>query len=108
MTSELREFPDALLDDLAIAPVVAECDIDAYVAAGGAIHGRSRVDDALTARELEALRYLSRGLSRGQTASAMVCALETVKTRLKSARYKLRAKNSTHACCEAIRRGLIQ
>lgn len=105
---EEDEIPDRLLADLAVAPVIHEGDIDDYIAAGGSIHGRSRVDDHLSPRELEALRYLSRGLSIDQTATAMICAAQTVKTRLKGARFKLRAKNTIHACCEAIRRGLIE
>lgn len=107
MTDE-EELPDRLLTDLAGAPVIHEAEIDDYVAAGGSVHGRSRVDDALSPRELEALRYLSRGLTLDQTATAMICAHDTIKTRLKAARFKLRAKNTTHACCEAIRRGLIE
>lgn len=105
--SDDDEIPDRLLHVLGKTPVVHEADIDDYIAAGGKIHGRSRVDDQLSPREVETLRYLSRGLSLDQTATAMICALDTVKTRLKGARFKLSAKNTTHACCEAIRRGLI-
>lgn len=101
------ELPDRLLHILGKTPTIHEGDIDDYVAAGGSVLGRSRVDDELSPRELEAIRYLSHGLSLDQTATAMICAVQTVKTRLKGARFKLRAKNTTHACCEAIRRGLI-
>lgn len=64
--------------------------------------------DDLTQRELDALTYRSRGLTDDQVGTALGISQETVKSRLKTARYKLRAKNTTHACCEAIRRGLIR
>ena len=46
-------------------------------------------------------------MTREMAAEATGRSLETVKTQLLGARYKLRAKTMTHACCEAIRRGLI-
>jgi len=60
-----------------------------------------------TRRELEVLAYLSRGLTRQMTADAMSLASGTVDQHAWEARMKLRAKNDTHACCEALRRGLI-
>jgi DNA-binding NarL/FixJ family response regulator len=62
----------------------------------------------LTAREQEILAYFSRGLERGMVADALNVGVETVKAASKSARTKLRAKNTTEACCEAIRQGLIR
>lgn len=97
----MREIPDRLLADLARTSAIGEHEIDGYLVA------RCERPAALTVRETEALRYLSRGLTREQTADAMAYSLETVKDWMKSARYKLRAKNSTQACCEALRRGLI-
>jgi DNA-binding CsgD family transcriptional regulator len=63
--------------------------------------------DELGELELAVLRCLSRGMTAQMAADANFFALDTVKTHLKGARYRLRAKNTTHACCEAIRRGLI-
>ena len=60
-----------------------------------------------SARELEILACLSRGLTSPMTADALGMALETVKSHVVNVRPKLRAKNATEACCEAIRRGLI-
>lgn len=62
----------------------------------------------LTRRELEVLTYLSRGLEYEQVGTALFISLQTVKTHARHARYKLRAKNTTHACSEALRRGLIR
>lgn len=62
----------------------------------------------LTDREVEVLAYLSRGLEYDQVGDALFIARETVKTHARTARLKLRAKNTTHACCEAVRRGLIR
>jgi DNA-binding CsgD family transcriptional regulator len=61
----------------------------------------------LTRSEKECLRYMSVGLTREQTATALYLSVETVKSHLLTARYKLRAKNTTHACCLALRQGLI-
>lgn len=61
----------------------------------------------LSPRELDVLRYASRGLSKDMTATAMVVAPETVKSHLEHARLKLRSKTTTQACCDALRRGLI-
>lgn len=98
------EIPDTLLSALARTPVIDETEIEGFLAARGC---RERAADSLTVREIEVLRYLARGLTREQTADAMAYSFETVKDWLKSARFKLRAKNSTHACCEALRRGMI-
>lgn len=67
-----------------------------------------RVDEQLSSRELDVLAYLSRGLTSAQVGTALDISEETVKTHSQNARYKLRAKNTTHACCEAIRRRLIR
>lgn len=91
------ELPD--LAGLAKMPFVPEHELRAYMRTRGAIE--------LTEPELMALRYVSRGLQGKEIAVALGKSTETVKDYLTSARYKLRAKNSAHAACEAIRRGLI-
>lgn len=92
-------MPDRLLGALGRAPVLDEAEINGYTAA----HGRSE----LTATELACLRGLSHGLTTGGVADLTGRGAETVKTQLRSARYKLAAKNSTHAVASAIRQGLI-
>ena len=60
-----------------------------------------------TSHELLLLGYASRGLTDRMIGDAMGISRESVKTGLRSVRARLRAKNTTHACCEALRRGLI-
>ncbi len=60
-----------------------------------------------TRGELDVLIAFSRGLSYPAVAEVLGRGLETVKSQAKQARFLLRAKNTTEACCEAIRRGLI-
>lgn len=69
-------------------------------------HAREATEE-LTPYEIQVLRYFSQGLEYKMVADAMNRSINTVMTQMKSARKKLRAKNTTHACCEAIRRGLI-
>ncbi len=61
----------------------------------------------LTARELDVARCLSHGMSEELCADALNVTPFTVKTHTKSLRLKLSAKTTLHACCEAIRLGLI-
>lgn len=62
----------------------------------------------LTPGELRAIEAMSHGL--GEIGAAEVIGVRplTLKKQLKRARRVLRAKNTTHACCEALRRGLIR
>lgn len=91
------DWPQRLLRALANAPLIPEDQIDWYMRGG-----RSDTDE-LSPSEAAVLRYLSRGLTPGETAVALGKSLDTVKTQLKGAKYKLRAKTTTQACCEAIR-----
>lgn len=61
----------------------------------------------LAARTLEALRYVSHGLTYKQAGAAMFVGTETVKTHLERAHLELRAKTTTHAVATALRLGLI-
>jgi DNA-binding CsgD family transcriptional regulator len=61
----------------------------------------------LARRHLECLRYRSHGLTYRQTAEAMNLTPGSVLMYLKYAREELRAKSTTHACCIALRLGLI-
>jgi DNA-binding CsgD family transcriptional regulator len=64
--------------------------------------------DSLTDAELRTLQAMSVGLSRYEAAEVLGVGLETVKDRLKVARRILAAKTTAHACCEALRQGLIR
>jgi len=61
----------------------------------------------VTPAELRALQALSVGLDEHGCAAVLGVGHETVKRQLVKARRALRAKNTTHACCEALRQGLI-
>ena len=76
-------------------------DFDGYFA------GRTARTVAMAERTLECLRYASYGLTYEQTGEAMNLSSETVREHLARARLELGAKTKTHACCEAIRLGLI-
>jgi DNA-binding NarL/FixJ family response regulator len=58
--------------------------------------------------ELAALNAISHGLTAGMAAELLIKERETVKSQLKAVRLKLKAKNTTHAACIAIRKGLIK
>jgi LuxR family transcriptional regulator len=63
--------------------------------------------DYLTPQQARTLEAMSRGLNREEAADVLGITVESVKTHLRLARRALRAKTTTHACCEALRRGLI-
>lgn len=92
------DWPDRLLHDLAQAPLVDEA----------AIRYKNPARLTLTERELEVLRCASVGLEMEHTADLLFVSFNTVQSHLKSARYRLRAKNTAHACCLALRQGLIE
>ena len=73
-----------------------------------AIEQRRPAEHPLSPHETRALEAASRGLEAQMIADTYCVGVETVKTQLKAARLKLRAKNTTHAVAEALRRGLIQ
>lgn len=88
---------DRLLDRISRAPLVPEYEIDILMRSVGTI----------TPAERRALVCLSHGMSYKMVADTLGVELETVKTQLRVARYKLRAKNTTHAVAQALRLGLI-
>jgi len=105
-----EDAPDRLHEALRRAPHIPEHEIDAFVRAGGSVPMRrdSRLPAAeLTPRELEVLGALSHGLEYKMAAETLGLSLHTVKERARSARYRLRAKNTLHAVAIALRRGLL-
>lgn len=93
------DWPWRLLRSIARRPLVDESMIGTIAPARVGL---------LMPSEARVLEAASRGLTAEMTADMLGVAYETVKTELKSARRRLRAKNTTHACCEAIRLGLIR
>lgn len=58
--------------------------------------------------ELRALEALSHGVGYQGASELLDVSLDTVKEQMRLARHVLGAKDTTSACCEAIRRGLIR
>ena len=94
-----RIIPDRLVDALTEAPAL-EPDALPYFA-------RHATQPDLTPAVLEVLRFASQGLDWRGIARVTRKSPNTVVGQLKDARLRLKARNTTHACCEAIRRGLI-
>lgn len=61
----------------------------------------------MSARELDVLGLLARGLTTGETAGLLGISACTVKDHSKSARLKLGARNTAHAVAIALRAGMI-
>ncbi|MCK4862328.1 MAG: helix-turn-helix transcriptional regulator, partial [Rhodobacteraceae bacterium] len=61
----------------------------------------------LSPRELDVLKYLGIGLSRGKIAEILKISEHTLRVYVDSARYKLGALNTTHAVAIALARGVI-
>lgn len=64
--------------------------------------------EQLTARELQVLRELSKGLANKEIADALKISEYTVKDHLKSIMAKLRVADRTEALALAVQRGIIQ
>ncbi|MEM1429533.1 MAG: LuxR family transcriptional regulator [Pseudomonadota bacterium] len=62
---------------------------------------------SLSPRELSAMTYLARGMSRAQAAAEMDISEHTLRVYIEAARHKLGALNTTHAVARALSRGLI-
>lgn len=62
----------------------------------------------LARHDRDVLQAISVGLTSIEAADVLGLEHETVKSQLKACRRILRAKTTTHACCEALRQGLIR
>lgn len=70
-------------------------------------NGADTMLSKLSPRELSALTYLARGLSRTQAANQMNISEHTLRVYIESSRHKLGALNTTHAVARALNNGLI-
>jgi DNA-binding NarL/FixJ family response regulator len=66
------------------------------------------MDDSLTPAEVEILRLIAAGNANKQIASQLSITEETVKGRVKSILYKLKANDRTHAAMIGLKRGIIE
>jgi DNA-binding CsgD family transcriptional regulator len=96
------EIASRILKDLERAPLVPEAMIDRVSA------GDVSLSDELSRREREILSLLSHGCELSHAAEALGIGYETARTHKRRARFKLRAKNTTHAVATALRKGLIR
>jgi len=64
-------------------------------------------DVRLTAREVDVLRLLARGLTYAQAASELCMSVNTAATHLKNAYRKLGVRSAAGAVMQAVRLGLI-
>ncbi|MEM9250661.1 MAG: LuxR family transcriptional regulator [Pseudomonadota bacterium] len=62
---------------------------------------------SLSPRELSAMTYIARGMSRAQAAAEMDISEHTLRVYIEAARHKLGALNTTHAVARALSKGLI-
>lgn len=62
---------------------------------------------SLSPRELMAISYLAKGLSRAQAAQEMGISEHTLRVYIEAARHKLGALNTTHAVARALSTGVI-
>ncbi|MCP2322807.1 DNA-binding NarL/FixJ family response regulator [Hamadaea flava] len=94
--------------DMLFAPTVTRRLIEAYAPSG--VPGAGEYADqlaTLTARELEVVRWVARGLSNQDIADQLVVSEATVKTHLNRAMVKLRLTNRAQAVVYAYEAGLV-
>lgn len=94
-----RPLPDKLIEALRRAPLVEEGVIDQ--------HSRY-VDCDLLPTELVAVKLASFGLTDSEIADVLGRSLHSVKSQMKRAMRKLRAKNRTHLVAISLRQGVIE
>jgi DNA-binding CsgD family transcriptional regulator len=96
------EIAFRILKDLERAPLVTEAMIDRVSASDLSL------SEGLSRREIQVLELLSHGTTLAQAADSLGIGFETARSHKKAARFKLRAKNTTHAVATALRKGLIR
>lgn len=106
-TDHGSDWPNRLLSDLNAAPLVSEEWLSRTRTPRTIAGAVQQYGDTLTPRQLDVIRCHAHGLDGPMTAEALGVTLATVESHLKLVRYKLRAKNTTHAVAQAIRSGLV-
>jgi NarL family two-component system response regulator LiaR len=72
------------------------------------VSGERPAPTGLTARELEVLRLIARGMSNKQIARELVVSEKTVKTHVSNILAKLHLADRTQAALYAVREGLAE
>ena len=94
-----KEVTEGRLDGEAVQAVL--------VSAGHALHRRRAETSGLTAREVEVLRLVARGLSNKQIAGQLVISAKTVANHVEHIYSKIEVTSRAQACVFAIQHGLI-
>jgi DNA-binding NarL/FixJ family response regulator len=112
----LKDTPPAQLADgiravaggeALLAPSVTRRLIEEFARIGSARRARPAELDELTARELDVLRLLARGMSNAEIAAALVLSDTTVKTHVAHVLGKLRVRDRVQAVVLAYESGLV-
>lgn len=93
---------EALLD-----PAVTRRVIEAYVGRGDVATDRPEIPQ-LTAREIEVLELIARGMSNNEIARQLVISTATAKTHVSNVITKLGLRDRVHGVIYAYERGLVQ
>jgi DNA-binding NarL/FixJ family response regulator len=111
-TAPPRELPPAVRDvmagERAVAPAVLQRLISAFLQRPPATEGTPEPLRGLTARELDVLRLVARGLSNAAIAAELVLGEATVKTHVVRILAKLGLRDRTQAAVLAYEVGLVQ
>jgi DNA-binding NarL/FixJ family response regulator len=111
-TAPPRQLPsavrDAMAGDTTVAPAVLHRMIAAFLQRPPAVEGTPEPLRPLTARELEVLRLVARGLSNAEIAAQLVLGEATVKTHVVRILAKLGLRDRTQAAVLAYEVGLVQ
>jgi len=94
--------------DALLAPAITRRVIEEYVSRPLAGDGHPPALEELTARELEVLRLVARGLSNGEIAEQLFLGETTVKTHVAHLLQKLRLRDRVQAVVLAYESGLVQ
>jgi len=93
--------------DMLFAPAVTQRLIKAYADQAGHAAPPSGALDSLTAREVDVLRLVARGMSNAEIAESLVLAEATVKTHLNRLMAKLHLSSRAQAVVIAYETGLV-
>jgi DNA-binding NarL/FixJ family response regulator len=111
-TAPPRQLPAAVRDAMAgettVAPAVLHRLIGAFLERPPAVEGTPEPLRALTAREVEVLRLVARGLSNAEIAAQLVLGEATVKTHVVRILSKLGLRDRTQAAVLAYEVGLVR
>lgn len=99
-TPDFSEIPERLIRKLQSLPLIVEERLPG--------HTSWATSPEVTPGQVRILEALSHGMGYKGAADLLGLSPETIKWQAQGARYRLRAKNTTHAVAIALRKGLIK